>query len=151
MGHLVYLMFRCHFDVMESLEEFGVVNTTIGIVVGHWKKFSVNLTPPKIFFPVKFSLNNEFFLKWIVQNIWIWLNRPGLCLGLPVLQTAVPNHTWHDFWLILTGCEAIIGVSKLGPHHGNKRKGIRDLGCSCADLFYIPCFLHIKCIIFWAL
>ena len=23
MGHLLYLMFRCDFDVMESLEEFG--------------------------------------------------------------------------------------------------------------------------------
>ena len=27
MNHLLYLMFRCDFDVMESLEEFGEVNT----------------------------------------------------------------------------------------------------------------------------
>ena len=25
-GHLLYLMFRCDFDVMESLEEFGDLN-----------------------------------------------------------------------------------------------------------------------------
>ena len=32
MGHLLYLMFRCDFDVMEnleSLEEFGDVNTPL--------------------------------------------------------------------------------------------------------------------------
>jgi len=27
MGYLLYLIFRCDFDVMESLEEFGEVNT----------------------------------------------------------------------------------------------------------------------------
>ena len=27
MGHLLYLMFRCDFDVMESLEELGELNT----------------------------------------------------------------------------------------------------------------------------
>ena len=27
MGHLLYLMFRCDFDVIESLEEFWEVNT----------------------------------------------------------------------------------------------------------------------------
>ena len=27
MCHLLYLMFRCDFDVMESLEEFGDLNT----------------------------------------------------------------------------------------------------------------------------
>ena len=27
MDHLLYLMFRCNFDVMESLEELGAVNT----------------------------------------------------------------------------------------------------------------------------
>ena len=27
MSHLLYLMFRCDFDVMESLEEFGDLNT----------------------------------------------------------------------------------------------------------------------------
>ena len=30
MGHLLYLMFRCDFDVMESLKEFGEVNTAPG-------------------------------------------------------------------------------------------------------------------------
>ena len=29
MGHLLYLMFRCDFDVMESLEEFEDLNTPI--------------------------------------------------------------------------------------------------------------------------
>ena len=34
MGHLLYLMFRCDFDVMESLknlEEFGEVNTAFAL------------------------------------------------------------------------------------------------------------------------
>ena len=36
MSHLLYLMFRCDFDVMESLEnweEFGVSKHTVGQVV----------------------------------------------------------------------------------------------------------------------
>ena len=35
MGHLLYLMFRCDFDVMESLEnleEFGDLNTPVVVV-----------------------------------------------------------------------------------------------------------------------
>ena len=31
MGYLLYLMFRCDFDVMESLEELGELNTALAV------------------------------------------------------------------------------------------------------------------------
>jgi len=34
MGHLLYLMFRCNFDVMENLESLGEVNTVLVLAIG---------------------------------------------------------------------------------------------------------------------
>ena len=47
MSHLLYLMFRCDFDVMENLEEFGEVNTAY-VFFSELMQFVPDTTPAPV-------------------------------------------------------------------------------------------------------
>ena len=76
MGHLLYLMFRCDFDMIESLKEFGEVNTAQEKKQGQGKELASAPWVRCCFNGVPFPSSSKIFLSKfhyspITSNIYL--------------------------------------------------------------------------------